>query len=444
MRSGIFKSSTNNFNIAFLLLVHKGANLNHIDYNGNNILYFAIVSNNRFVLRFLLNNSQFNINNFFFKDEISLSDLLITNKFSSQTKFICKNYTHTLNLKTLNSCLDAKSKFSTMNIMNYELLNLVILYKMNRIFSLLKKVLFEFRYKLYIFNFYIWLVIKNMQSYYKNILFFVAFVFKLYLFIYFNDYAIFNSQYNSIDNIAMMTLDIIIKTYFLSNFLFFIYGYIKLYLINNELPGHYLSKNSLTNQYNVIKLLSDSMSINILNTFFEENICEVCLIKKEKSDNHCDTCNRCVRDFYFHSNFFNKCFNKKNILYYITIFSSLACINIILINSYYESYLRNIEVDKKSEYMISNLIFMVLSMNFIKILLLIYIIVETVYFFQTSFINFLCIGYDVPYYNIFRYHKKTIGVFQQRFKTICNIPQPSVVTFQEFWINVYKTYKNSN
>ena len=133
------------------------------------------------------------------------------------------------------------------------------------------------------------------------------------------------------------------------------------------------------------------MQIDIVNTFFEEQICEVCLIKKEKTDNHCDTCNRCVRDFYFHSNFFNKCFNKKNILYFITLFYSLACINIILINQYYESYLKSVE-SNISTYLSTNIIYMLLDMSVFKLLLLVYIIVETVYFLQTAGINFFAIG----------------------------------------------------
>ena len=47
----------NNFNLGFLFLISKGADINRLDYFQNNLLYFALVHNNIFVMNFLQKHS---------------------------------------------------------------------------------------------------------------------------------------------------------------------------------------------------------------------------------------------------------------------------------------------------------------------------------------------------------------------------------------------------
>ena len=46
-------SVINNFNLAFLLLISKKADLSHKDKFDNNIIYFALVNNNLFIINFI-------------------------------------------------------------------------------------------------------------------------------------------------------------------------------------------------------------------------------------------------------------------------------------------------------------------------------------------------------------------------------------------------------
>ena len=48
-----------------------------------------------------------------------------------------------------------------------------------------------------------------------------------------------------------------------------------------------------------------------------EDICIECLTVKHANLEHCNSCNKCVRNFHFHSKTFNKCFGDRNIRCYI-------------------------------------------------------------------------------------------------------------------------------
>lgn len=63
-------------------------------------------------------------------------------------------------------------------------------------------------------------------------------------------------------------------------------------------------------------------------------VCFNCLIEKQAHSEHCQACNKCVRHFHLHCNFFNKCFGDANIRPYLlfkflTLFQCLFYIYLI-------------------------------------------------------------------------------------------------------------------
>ena len=75
---------------AFLYFVNEGLLDKYKDNFNNPLIYFAIIHNNKFVLSYLLINKKKEINSKYFNDTHSLSDILITNRYNSITKFLSK------------------------------------------------------------------------------------------------------------------------------------------------------------------------------------------------------------------------------------------------------------------------------------------------------------------------------------------------------------------
>ena len=48
-----------------------------------------------------------------------------------------------------------------------------------------------------------------------------------------------------------------------------------------------------------------------------DEMCLICLTDKFRHYEHCAKCNRCVKGWHFHSNFFNTCFGERNMKAYV-------------------------------------------------------------------------------------------------------------------------------
>ena len=70
-----------------------------LDKYRNPLTYFAITNNNKFALTYLLLNHNYNINDMYYNNTSVLSDILITNKNNSITKFLVKYYNKEIKLK---------------------------------------------------------------------------------------------------------------------------------------------------------------------------------------------------------------------------------------------------------------------------------------------------------------------------------------------------------
>ena len=82
-----------NFHYAFLFFSYRDfieKFQNAKEFSLNPLIYFTIINNNKFALSYLLLKKGSNINSRFYNNNTSLSDVLITSKYSSITKFLIK------------------------------------------------------------------------------------------------------------------------------------------------------------------------------------------------------------------------------------------------------------------------------------------------------------------------------------------------------------------
>ena len=93
------------FNYAFLYFSYHGLiEKYHGDIYENPLIYFSIIYNNKFTLSYLLLKKTCDINANYFKKSAILSDILITNKYNSITKFLLKYFNEEINLQSINTC----------------------------------------------------------------------------------------------------------------------------------------------------------------------------------------------------------------------------------------------------------------------------------------------------------------------------------------------------
>ena len=457
--SPLFFTISHNFHYAFFLLIQRGAILHHTDNNKNNIFYYALTSENKIALKFIINHVSSNINSKYFtdKDNLTLSDLMIKTQYSKQLIWLCKYYLDDINLSSIiDNANKEKSSFEKVNVMNYELFNMVMYIKLGQHFSLLKKILFNFRYKGYILYFWIWHTIKSSQELTKFISFFALVCFKLTAITYFALNTTTNTltptDSDSISYISSLFSFIYLVFFYcfklsalISTFMFF-HCFYKLYKDNIE--SFHMDKNSLTDDNHVLKTLYEVSLINQIDIFFEERICEVCLIRKEVHDNHCDICKVCVKNFFFHSNYFNRCVNKKNVFNYILMMLAMGVLNLYLFNLFCQYLLSLYPNYTYSDYSSTNFIFLLMNTSYFNLAIFLFLLIEAICYFQIFYVCICCLGYNTTYYNIFRYHKKVMGTYQSRTnfsnkqQTLCNIPECNVVTRKEFMDNLISSFKN--
>ena len=135
-----------NFHYAFLYFCY----LNLIeecknDKYGNPLIYFAITNNNKFALSYLLLNKNSNINDMYYNNTSCLSDVLITNKNNSITKFFVKYFNEEISLKSIHTCKKSILNFAFYNVYNYELLNTLYFYKTKNYFKFFLAILKKYK-----------------------------------------------------------------------------------------------------------------------------------------------------------------------------------------------------------------------------------------------------------------------------------------------------------
>ena len=500
----LFFSIISKHNFAFLMLLYKKADIYNIDEMGNNALYFTLSSDNKFSLNFILRHAKkLSLNNKYFGNKASLCDVLITNRDRKITKHLIKYFHHNLDLESIVGSLKNKNDFNFYNNYNYDLFNTLYFYKTKSYFSFINKLftrnpMGNYTYKYYNFKFLIHdLILPNMNenTKYFCILIYCCFISHLF-FTYLNSSNILtidnNTSYFSQKFLILAYQTSSIVCMFLSFFKFFFTktlkkktcynNEVKLSVIAESIPyysdldeiennsnnngglansrnnqdiikePYYDYLNCEHNSDNVLNILFQAVERNPIDIFFEEEFCEICLIKKDKSTNHCHVCNRCVKEFYFHSKLFNVCFHRRNISYYIMFYSSIMAIHLSFIYflvykiSNDASKLNNPEKDfvdiplslYQSEQLFTNIFIFLINLDLTNSIFLLMNIIGSVLFFQNWMVMLICLGFKVSYNNMFRMHKKAVGKLEKRQNTLCNIPQVNTVSICEFVKNLFK------
>ena len=322
-----------NFHYAFLYFCY----LNLIDGAKNDkyanpLIYFAITNNNKFALIYLLFNKNSNINDTYYNNTSFLSDILITNKNNSITKFLVKYFNEEISLKSIHTCKKSILNFPFYNVYNYELLNTLYFYKTKNYWSFILAILkrykprfnrcsnqrlleenlvnndIGYRYKIINIKYMIYdLILPKISNGIKILLFL------LYLLLFYfgtNHHFSFILIINNESDMSLVYLGykIISILILFGWFIIMLNSSTKLFILEDN------NENATQIEKEIAEIFKED---NILNLPYIEEICPACGKKKTLEETHCFRCKTCFKYKYFHSNLFNICITKKNIKRYL-------------------------------------------------------------------------------------------------------------------------------
>ena len=140
--------------------------------------------------------------------------------------------------------------------------------------------------------------------------------------------------------------------------------------------------------------------------------CPRCLIKKNRNIQHCNNCDACVKDYFFHSNLLGICINNDNIFSYSFLHLLIGIKQLFFISLIYNILRDNPKFNR--------------CFTFYKFFIVLFesnmlISLFSIFLFFNGFIcigiglsTLLCIGYNVSYYLTYREHKIPYGRVVQR------------------------------
>ena len=406
------------FNYAFLYFSYHGLiEKYHGDIYENPLIYFSIIYNNKFTLSYLLLKKTCDINANYFKKSAILSDILITNKYNSITKFLLKYFNEEINLQSINTCKKGLLNLPYYNIFNYELLNTLYFFKTNNYFKFIlaliknhkpkfnndsSKALLDdklvnndigYKYKMVNLKYMIYdLILPKIPKTVKIITFFIYLCLlyfgtkeKIYFyFLYRNEmYIVF---YKMITSFSLLIL--------------FIYMF-------------FSSDKTLSNdkeiESDIVNIINNGNVIDLPNI---DEICPACSTRKNLNDSHCYRCKGCYSNRFFHSNLFEICITKhciKRYLFYV----------ILKINFYFICFFNCYEKNK-------NKLFEYQS-GFINLLFEIFILFMI--FKDTGHLIWMILSLmlQTPYQFIYKYHKKVYpGALKENIKNKMVIQYPEI------------------
>ena len=405
----LIHSIITNFHYAFLYFAYEGLIEKYNDEKGSNpLIYYTIINNNKFSLSYLLFKKKSDINDSYFNKTAVLSDVLISNKYSSITKFLVKYFSDELNLSTIYTCKKPLLNFHFYNIFNYELLNTLYYYKTNNyikfIIALFKtsqpkfigdtnKVLLDeklvnndlgYKYKMVNIKYMIYdLILPNISPMIK------IFLFLLYLCIFYfgtKDKKFFNFLYNEYINNNQYQI-------FYQSFSILILFIIFIWLF-------YSNDNILNNdkeiEPDIVNTVNNGNVVDLPNI---GEICSACGTRKNLSDAHCFRCKGCFSNRFFHSNLFQICitkFNIKRYLFYV----------LLKINFYFICLFNCLEKNRTNKSLLAFFYIFRYETGFFNFIC--ELVIGFLLFKEIGHIvaMILCLGVKTPYQFIYKYHKK--------------------------------------
>ena len=389
----------------FYTLCYMNCELNHKDKKFHDVYYFALKYDNLQVLKYLLKYSQIDL----FSSSNNLTSILVTSEGSSCCKYLIKYHYK----KVINGFTQPLSKEnytqSEFNLFNYELISTCYSQHLTNFVICLLKIISpksNYCFKAYNIKFvFLHLVLKRIFSEYlirKISLFYYCVI--LFLFTYF--YIDLRKFYVNVYDIISLFTSVIAAV--------LIYN---LYVRN--LPEK--NKNFYEKMFNMSYDKKSESVLGICENAYKNNILEMpgmgedcprCLIKKSRNIQHCNRCDCCVKDFYFHSNLLGICINNDNAFNYSVLniifafkeFSFICLIyNILIENPKFNwgfSFYKFFVVLIKSNAIVKLFSLLLLFNGFICL--------------GIGFSTLVCIGYNVSYYLVYKTHKIPYGRVVQR------------------------------
>ena len=192
----------------------------------------------------------------------------------------------------------------------------------------------------------------------------------------------------------------------------------------------------------LLGICEDSLKNNILNLPGTGEACALCLTKKTRNIQHCNKCDLCVRNYFFHSNLLGICINSDNALIY-------SLLNFIFAMKLFTfiSLLYSLTIESEKLYVsfsFYKFIGVIIGGNMLMKLFAIFLFINGFICLGISLTTFLCIGYNASYYLIFKQHIIPYGRILQR-KIYGNIvdylaPIINLVSVPTFFKNlIYKS-----
>ena len=435
------------FNIAFMFLISKKVNLNHKDKFGNDYLYYALKNDNIFAFNFLINHSDCNLNNNYYYENHTLVDALISNRKCRISNHIINYFINQVNIESIINCTKNIYDFPYYNQFNYEAWNTILFFKTGN-FKLFLNLLFA--------NYIKYFQRKNARNNRNNVnLYFNSEQMKIknkidVNNIQFNDDITYNFKIENlclfIEKLCFINLKsymkyfvlifdilsfIIMEIFFwrtevsfikhIFGILIFIILLLNLFFLertklNNEnfIEQKYLLsdlENNVFKYYINCKTQTDTKNIPTDDT----EICEICLNKKLRTTQHCLICDKCVKNFYFHSQIYNICIHRNNSLYYINTIWPLIIIYLFIAFSYNLFY---------------TFIFLFLA----------------IYFFGKILPIIISIGTDTTYFNNYNYQYLVCDdevIYRKSSGNYFPLPKMFRVGFIEFIKNFFRKSKKN-
>ena len=383
------------------------------DRYANPLTYFAIANNNKFALTYLLFNKNFNVNDTYYNHSSVLSDILITNKNNSITKFLVKYFNKEITLKSIHTCKKSILNFPIYNVFNYELLNTLYFYKTKSFFSFILAILkrykpkfnkcsnqrllednlvnndIGYRYKIVNLKYMIYDLILPRISNGIKILLFLLYIGSFYFGTNQNlsIFLVINEENASYSYLIYKIISIL---------LLFIWFIIMLNSGSKPLIIENLNENIQQLESEIANIFN---SDNILDLPYIEEICPACGKRKKLEETHCFRCNTCFEYKYFHSNLLNVCITKNNIKRYLMYL-------ILKINFYYICLANLLEKNPTNKTILAFLFIFRYKTSLLNIFL------ESIvgFFLFKELGHFialvLCLTIKTPYEYIYKCHKK--------------------------------------
>ena len=383
------------------------------DRHANPLTYFAIVNNNKFALTYLLFNKNFNVNDTYYNHSSVLSDILITNKNNSITKFLVKYFNKEITLKSIHTCKKSILNFPIYNVFNYELLNTLYFYKTKSFFSFILAILkrykpkfnkcsnqrllednlvnndIGYRYKIVNLKYMIYDLILPRISNGIKILLFLLYIGSFYFGTNQNlsIFLVINEENASYSYLIYKIISIL---------LLFIWFIIMLNSGSKPLIIENLNENIQQLESEIANIFN---SDNILDLPYIEEICPACGKRKKLEETHCFRCNTCFKYKYFHSNLLNVCITKNNIKRYLMYL-------ILKINFYYICLANLLEKNPTNKTILAFLFMFRYKTSllnvFLEAIVGFFLFKELGHFIAMI----LCLTIKTPYEYIYKCHKK--------------------------------------